>query len=143
MAGFLDFLLPQNSGLNPDQMDYMSRQGYINAAMNMADLSAPHVGPKTSIMQILTHGANGYQTGAQNALNQFYQNGALQTRGAEDAVSTELSKQDLDWQKKNPAYDAPTRKITLFQRLRLSDPTKLASWYTPPAPVAAQAWRYR
>jgi hypothetical protein len=120
MAGFLDFLLPQNSGLNPDQMDYMSRQGYINAAMNMADLSAPHVGPKTSIMQILTHGANGYQTGAQNALNQFYQNGALQTRGAEDAVQTQGSKEDLDWLKSHPIGNSSLAAANTSARQQLA-----------------------
>jgi hypothetical protein len=131
MASFLDYLLPQNSGLTPEQMDYASRSGLLNAATQIADLSAARPGPKASVMQLLTHGLSGYQGGAQGALNQFYQNGDLQAKGAADAVSTELSKQDLDWQKKNGSFDAYKKN-----RSSLSDPTKLASWYTPPAPVA-------
>jgi hypothetical protein len=128
MAGFFDFLMPQNSGLDPQQSDYARRIGFLNAATQLADMSADHAGPKVSPLQLLTHGLGGFQSGSQGAMDQFYKNQGTQTQGAQDVLQGEIYKQDLDWQKKNNNFGA--------YKSNLSDPTKLSSWYSKPTPVA-------
>lgn len=111
MTSFLDYLLPQNTGLGQDQTNYLDRSGLMNAAATLADMSAPHIGGfKATPMQLIAHGMAAYQSGAQDALNQFYANNSNRAKSAAEAVQEYVDKDNLDWFNKQDATYPQTSK---------------------------------
>jgi len=92
---FLDFLLPQNS--DPSQRSSMNRMGLLNAAAQLANMSAPSMGFKATPIQLITSGLLGYKQGADERLKQFYQDKIDQSKAAQADVDSAYNKQNLDW----------------------------------------------
>ena len=78
MASFLDYFLPANNGLTPTQTDQANMQGLLGAGSALAAMSAPHAGPQASLLQLVTGGLQGYGSGANDVLKNFYANQATQ-----------------------------------------------------------------
>ena len=92
---FLDFLLPQNS--DPSQRSSMNRMGLLNAAAQLANMSAPSMGFKATPIQLIKSGLLGYKQGADERLKQFYQDKIDQSKAAQADVDSAYNKQNLDW----------------------------------------------
>jgi hypothetical protein len=73
MVGFLDYFLPAGNGLPQEQQGVANFQGLLNAGSALADMSAPQYGPQKTALQLITGGLQGYGGGAQNYLQNFYQ----------------------------------------------------------------------
>lgn len=97
MASFLDFMLPQNTGLNSDQMKYARAMGFLNMGASLADMSAPQNGPKATPLQLITHGLGAGMSGSQSAVNQFYENDINRSKSAAALVQEAADKDNLDW----------------------------------------------
>jgi len=69
--GFLDFFNPNNKFLNARQARDAQTQGWLGAASALANMSAPHPGPSPSILQLLTAGLGGYQSGMGNYMHEL------------------------------------------------------------------------
>lgn len=123
MANWLDMMLPQNTGLNSDQMRYARAMGFLNAGTTLADMSAPQYGPKATPLQLITHGVADFRTGGQNAVDQFYTNDINRSKSAAALVQEAADKDNLEWFNKGkpssfmppsptttPATIAPTLK---------------------------------
>lgn len=110
MVSFLDFLLPKNTGLNPDQINSVDTQGLLAASAALANMSAPHAGGfKATPLQLITNGLSTYQQGAQGGINQFYDNQINQGKVAKANVETLGNQQNLQ---KLQAYNQPPQTWT-------------------------------
>lgn len=113
MVSFMDFMLPKDTGLTPEQLDYVDRQGLFNAAAQLANMSAPQVGGvKATPLQLITNGLNAYHQGSQGGIDQFYKSQIDQGNVAAANLSAAADTQNLEWLKNtapslNEFYQTP------------------------------------
>lgn len=128
MASWLDFLLPQNTGFNPAQLNDLDTRGLLNAAAVVANMSAPQANNyKAGPIQLITNGLNAYQQGAQGAADQYWNNQVNQSKATAANLSNLADQQNLEWVKNNPISNFPYSS-------GVPSPTQmpsLASFYTP------------
>lgn len=66
------FLSNQQYQLTPDQQQNAQAAGWLGAASNLANMSAPHPGAMATPLQLLTGGLSGLKSGSQDYLSDFY-----------------------------------------------------------------------
>lgn len=137
MVSWLDFLLPQNTGLNPQQLNDIDTRGLLQASALLANMSAPHAGAyKATPLQLITNGLNAYQQGAQGGVDQFYNNNLNQAKSAAAEVSTAADKQNLDWIKNNPISAYPYASGIQSPTVTPSNGITLNDFYKDPITAA-------
>jgi len=92
MVSFFDFLMPENSGIDAVALDRARSAGLLNAANNLATLSAPGFNKAApTSLQLITGGLTGFQGGAQNSIDQFYTNEVNKSKAAQAGLDTKYA----------------------------------------------------
>lgn len=126
MVSFFDFMMPTNSGVDADTMDRARRQGALNAASVLANMSAKNYqGYSPSAMQLVTGGLQGFQQGANAGLEQFYNTEVNKSKAADAGLKT--------------AYAEKARPIMDSISSGVKPPVSLREFYTPLQPTALTA----
>jgi len=91
---YSNLFIPNADQLTADQQQRARTQGWLGAASNLANMSAPHPlsqGPAPTILQLLTGGLGGYAGGANSAVQNMYNTQNLAAETAKNANAVTMS----------------------------------------------------